>query len=358
MATPEEERNARMASVVAYMMQSPQGVDLLKSALSRGGYSLLRQVSREAFPTDPDPTRLALAGCGVLLDVETTGFVPGEDKVIQLAMLKFYFDEKGIFALGEGFDRLRDPGTEISAEITSLTGITSEMVKGQQIDDVEVAEFLSDASICVAHNAAFDRKFCEGDFPRAGFDRMAWHCSLEQVDWVAREAKGKKLELLALGAGYVYDAHNAFSDVLATAFVLAEHPGGEVSPFSEMILNGETPAIQIIAENAPFDRKEDLKANGYRWSPDGLETGGIKSWHKFIPGGTVSMAAEADFLRDIYRRDVSLPAYRFLPTERYSARRSERVHFATAEIRDLAQGVNMAAAPDRDALPAQPGFGF
>ena len=42
-----------------------------------------------------------------------------------------------------------------------ITGITDAMVQGQSIDVVAVTRLLSGAALVIAHNARFDRPFCE-----------------------------------------------------------------------------------------------------------------------------------------------------------------------------------------------------
>jgi DNA polymerase-3 subunit epsilon len=49
-----------------------------------------------------------------------------------------------------------NPNRLIPQAITKLTNITDDMVKGQQINENEVASYLKDVDIIIAHNAQFD----------------------------------------------------------------------------------------------------------------------------------------------------------------------------------------------------------
>ncbi len=92
----------------------------------------------------------------VVVDVETTGMSPTEDRMTEIAMMKV---RNG--ALVEEYSTLINPLMTISAFITDLTGIDNLMVRdaptAREIMP-DVAEFLQD-SVCVAHNAAFDWGF-------------------------------------------------------------------------------------------------------------------------------------------------------------------------------------------------------
>ena len=70
------------------------------------------------------------------------------------------------------------PGIAIEKHITLLTGIADNMVKDQVIDNHRVDELVKSASLIIAHNAGFDRKFVEKQFPI--FKRKAWGCSYAQ----------------------------------------------------------------------------------------------------------------------------------------------------------------------------------
>jgi DNA polymerase III epsilon subunit family exonuclease len=92
----------------------------------------------------------------VVVDVETTGMSPVEDRMTEIAMLKV---RNGI--LVDEFSTLINPLTTISSFITDLTGIDNLIVQdaptAREIMP-DVAEFLKD-SVFVAHNAAFDWGF-------------------------------------------------------------------------------------------------------------------------------------------------------------------------------------------------------
>lgn len=92
----------------------------------------------------------------VVVDVETTGMSPTDDRMTEIAMMKV---RNGV--LVDEYSTLINPLMTISNFITDLTGIDNLMVQdaptAREIMP-DVAEFLHD-SVFVAHNAAFDWGF-------------------------------------------------------------------------------------------------------------------------------------------------------------------------------------------------------
>ncbi len=99
-----------------------------------------------------------LEGTFVVFDLETTGFSPIKDKIIEIGAVKV---EHG--KITERFSTFVNPKVPIPFEITKLTSITDQMVlDAPAIETVlpEFLEFVGDA-VLVAHNAGFDVGFIE-----------------------------------------------------------------------------------------------------------------------------------------------------------------------------------------------------
>ena len=86
-----------------------------------------------------------------------------------------------------------NPNRLIPQAITKLTSITDDMVKGQQINENEVASYLKYVDIIIAHNAQFDRTFFEITFPST--PPKAWGCSIDLLHnlFKARNYKFRQL---------------------------------------------------------------------------------------------------------------------------------------------------------------------
>ncbi len=110
-----------------------------------GSYRVLRRLA--PFPMREPPTGLRTR-LGLFVDTETTGLDPARDEIIELAMVPFTYGLDGeIYAVGEAFQQLREPSKPIPPEITAITGITDDMVKGQVIDPAEVTAFAAPAAL-------------------------------------------------------------------------------------------------------------------------------------------------------------------------------------------------------------------
>ncbi|MGF9567597.1 3'-5' exonuclease [Neorhizobium sp. BT27B] len=246
---------------------------------------------------------------GIILDTETTGLSPRKEEIIEIGLIAFTFDHAG--AVGDitgSYGGLRQPEKSIPPEITKLTGITDEMVTGQAIDMQRVNELVAPADLVIAHNASFDRPFCEAFSPI--FSDKAWACSNAEIDWSARGFEGTKLGYLISQAGYFHDGHRALDDCFALLEVMDRKPNeGAETAFSELYRASLKSRVRIFAENSPFDLKDHLKARGYRWS-DGSE-GRPKSW--WVEVDEPDLADELHYLRtEIYRYPEADPPIKYL----------------------------------------------
>ena len=235
---------------------------------------------------------------GIYLDTETTGLDYKHDKIIELALVPFEYNKEGkIFKILDSYTGFQDPGEALSEQVTLLTGITDDMVKGQAIDHNRIEAIVSSASLIIAHNAGFDRKFVEKEFPI--FKQKAWGCSYIQVPWQKENISSAKLEYLAYKFGFFYDAHRAEIDCLVGVHILTQLlPKSKELVFKALLNQVQEESYMIWATNSPFSTKDILKARGYRWN-DG-NNGKPKSW--YIEVSERNKSEERIFLeRDIYQ---------------------------------------------------------
>ena len=97
--------------------------------------------------------------------METTGLVPGVDRVVELAAIAFTGDE-----VIEAFSRLVDPGVPMLPAASRVTGITDQLLAGAPPAAAVLPDFLGvlRRGTPVAHNAAFDVGFVSDELERAG----------------------------------------------------------------------------------------------------------------------------------------------------------------------------------------------
>ena len=96
----------------------------------------------------------------IAFDIETTGFLPRVDQIVEIAAVKFIDGNPD-----EAFSSLVNPKVPIPLGAAQIHGISDEMVKDQPvIEDVLVkfSEFCQGTPL-VAHNAPFDTEFVKAD---------------------------------------------------------------------------------------------------------------------------------------------------------------------------------------------------
>lgn len=266
-AAPKAKPRAKPKAATKPIPAAPMSVpDMAALVAAHSDYRVLRRlqpVHHFARVAQGPVTRV------VVLDTETTGLNHATDKIIELALLRVDVDTATGLPVGEVsvYDGLEDPGRPVSAEIQAITGISTDMVKGKHLDEALIATLLSNVDLVIAHNAAFDRPFCEARLPV--FAQLAWGCSFADIDWKAEGQGSAKLESLALNKGWFYDAHRAEVDCHALLAVLAEPlPQSGQTGLAKIMAASQSPSFRLQATNAPFDAKDLLKARAYRWNAE------------------------------------------------------------------------------------------
>ncbi len=99
----------------------------------------------------------------IAFDLETTGTVPGADRIVEIGAVLF-----NNFEVESVFSTLINPMRSIPAGASAVNGITDDMVFDKPlIEDIlpSFAEFCQDFPM-VAHNAPFDSQFLLADIKR------------------------------------------------------------------------------------------------------------------------------------------------------------------------------------------------
>lgn len=294
--------------------QNDDTEELARRLEATGNYRILRRLlPRQPVATDvPCDSRVA-----VIVDFETTGLDANKDEIIEVAMVKFRYSSRDeVIGVIDTFQAFNQPSMPIPMNVIELTNITNEMVAGCKIDDEAIENFVADANVLVAHNAAFDRKFAEKSWPL--FEHMNWACSASGIDWQRYGFGGVKLVYLLTQSGLFHDAHRALDDCHATLEVLAQHlPAASGTALGVLLDHARRKTFRIWAENAPFELKGTLKGRHYRWN-DGSD-GRPRSWH--IDVEEDKLDAEMTFLRkEVYQRDVDLNCREITALDRFSSR--------------------------------------
>lgn len=222
---------------------------------------------------------------GLIVDVETTGLDASKDRIIEIGICEFGWEENELPVLLGLYGSLEDPKIPLPPEITKLTGITDQAVRGQSIRWDIVRDAWQRASIIIAHNAEFDRSFLRIRPELCEFTKH-WGCSVKHIDWHGLGFGSRKLQYLAADHGFVNPfAHRALFDCATTFRLVAPH-------MKELVANSYEPEVRFIAWNSPFESKDGLKARGYRWDAE------QRVWHKTV------LAKHAEDERDYLGAEV------------------------------------------------------
>jgi DNA polymerase III epsilon subunit family exonuclease len=114
------------------------------------------------MPDSPDPGAHPVLAA---FDVETTGLIPGVDRIVELGAVLF----QGETVLA-AFDQLVDPGIPMPPEALKVNGISDCMLRGMPDIAAALPPFLALLSrgTPVAHNAVFDVGFLCTDITASG----------------------------------------------------------------------------------------------------------------------------------------------------------------------------------------------
>lgn len=201
-----------------------------------------------------------------IVDTETTGMNAGKDEIIEIGLVVVAVGAKSglAFQVVDSYGALEQPSGPIPPETTKVHGITDQMVVGHRIDDHRVQDMLRSASLVIAHNAGFDRRFLEKRLPV--FAELPWACSVKEVAWREEGFGSQKLDYILMQCGIFHEAHRAEADCLALLEVLQrplEKSGGVA--MQQLIRAASEKRYRVWALNSPFDVKDALKSVGYRW---------------------------------------------------------------------------------------------
>ncbi len=170
------------------------------------------------------PKGQSFSGDYVVFDIETTGFSPSKDRIIEIGAVKVT-DGK----IADKFSAFVNPRIPIPFEIEKLTGISDAMVL--DAPDITVVlpkflEFCQDA-VLVAHNASFDVNFITQNAERMGISICPTVLDTVTLARQLMPNLGRyKLDTVAKALGIsLANHHRAVDDAGATAEIFAAFVG-------------------------------------------------------------------------------------------------------------------------------------
>lgn len=156
-----------------------------------------------------------------VLDVETTGTSPEDDRICEIGAVKVRGGE-----VVHTFHTMVDPERDIPATVTMITGLTSATVRpAPTIESVlPVLDRFMEGTVFVGHNVRFDRAFIDSARLRNGWDRL----QIPVIDTCALARRLVREEVPDCRLGTLAErlrldhrpTHRALDDALATTDLL------------------------------------------------------------------------------------------------------------------------------------------
>ncbi|MES0372211.1 MAG: exonuclease domain-containing protein, partial [Mariprofundaceae bacterium] len=211
--------------------------------------------------------------------------------------------------------------------IKQITGITDEMLTGQRLDDDEINLWLEKADLIIAHNASFDRQMMERRLPKT--KDTNWACTFNNINWKDENVSSQKLDYIAYRLGFYFDGHRADNDAQATLHLLTRGlPESNKLVMGELLASAREKSLRLFAVHAPFEKKDELRANGYFWLPKysysdryGKTKKGV--WSKAVPESGLE-SEQLWLVEDVYAGKEGLfKSKEIAPKDRYSLREFE-----------------------------------
>ncbi len=158
----------------------------------------------------------------VIFDLETTGLSVTKDKIIQIAILKIFPDDRP----NELKTKYINPQVPIPEEVTKITGITDDMVKDAPTFEriaKSLLDFIGpDSDLCGYNSNRFDVPMLSEHFSKLGIDldmSNRRHIDVKRIFHKLEERKLSDAYKKYIGKD-MENAHDAGADVMATYAVL------------------------------------------------------------------------------------------------------------------------------------------
>src|SRR6266513_2463759 len=214
----------------------------------------------------------------VAVDLETTGYEPQTEDIIEIGAIRLTVSADGSVTLGERFLTFANPGRAVTPPIVRLTGIRDDDLRGAPSSSQALALFVAfafqdGAPTLVGHNVGFDVAFLKRAGMPAGSETLD---TAELASILLPSASSYALQRLAADAAIVpVAAHRALDDAITSALVLGhlarlarELPAdilGEIAALSEL----------LGPSTAEFFREAAGAATRDAWTDDGEHRRGL-----------------------------------------------------------------------------------
>lgn len=207
----------------------------------------------------------------LVVDTETTGLDPKTCKIVEVAAAIYHVPTKSVLAQVAGLIPIEGPNLceQINRITDAMLAAALDMGRLREVA-YTVLNWAKAVDAIVAHNAPFDRGFCEAHLE--GFSELGkpWVCSRNDLVFPKTTTSKKLVHIAADHALVNPNAHRALSDVQTLCNLLSEIPD-----LADQLAGTRKPAVTLKAL-VSFDDKDKAKAAGFFWEP------AKKAWLKTV----------------------------------------------------------------------------
>lgn len=199
----------------------------------------------------------------VFVAINTTGTDHTREMTIELALVRctYSITRHTLISVDRFYTEFEDPRFPLPEAVKIHTGLSEQNLANHHFDESRVRQILADRPLIITFNPAFVRPFFERRFP--SFADLAWS-SAGDVDWKSLGFAHNRLPYILTFENYFYRYGSAADQALATCFLMTMSP-----PALEKVLENATLSSYVIeAKHFPFESKDQLKDNGFRWDGD------------------------------------------------------------------------------------------
>ena len=219
----------------------------------------------------------------LITDWETTGPDASHHKRLELGLILYSVEHNAVL---QSLSTLLPIGDDpnIAQPINGIAPAAANEITPDLAKAIfqQARAMASVSTYVVAHNAEFDRKWCEDNTALTFLLELPWLCSCHDFSWPRQHRHGQKLIELALAHGIgVCSAHRALSD----CNLLAQLFDAMGKDLPAMVEAAAMPRHLYIAD-VSFEQKDLAKGEGFNWD------GKAKQWQRRL---TEAEAAQMPF---------------------------------------------------------------
>ena len=192
--------------------------------------------------------KLGVAG---VIDLETTGFSPITEEILELSLVLFSFNYQTgeVIEIVDEYSGLREPEVPIGRGASRVHGIYKKDVLGMTLDEKRIVTMFDAAEYIIAHNARFDYSFMI-QLSNQLADKP-WLCSMNGIGWRKKGLASRALQYLIEQHGIeVARKHRARDDAMATLSLISQQDANSNYYLLELLRSKPINYARLAAKEA------------------------------------------------------------------------------------------------------------